>query len=59
LNSGAVIEQGFASRQNTARRYWDAYNLGLFMAVAFIVFGGLWNLALGYRTRALAAKEGE
>jgi hypothetical protein len=59
LNSGAVIEQGYASRQNTARRYWDAYSLGLFLAVAFIVFGGFWNLALGYRARALAAKGGE
>jgi hypothetical protein len=59
LNSGAVIEQGYASRQNTARRYWDAYSLGLFLAVAFIAFGGLWNLALGYRARALAAKGGE
>jgi hypothetical protein len=54
-----VIEQGYASRQNTARRYWDAYSLGLFLAVAFIAFGGLWNLALGYRARALAAKGGE
>jgi len=59
LNSGAVIEQGYASRQNTARRYWDAYSLSLFLAVAFIVFGGLWNLVLGFRARALAAKGGE
>jgi len=59
LNSGAVIEQRYASRQVTARRYWDAYSLGLFLAVIFIVFGGLWNLALGYRARALAAKAGE
>jgi hypothetical protein len=59
LNSGAVIEQRYASRQNTARRYWDTYSLGLFLAVAFILFGGLWNLALGYRERALAAKAGE
>ncbi|MCJ7435984.1 MAG: hypothetical protein MUO77_21090 [Anaerolineales bacterium] len=59
LNSGAVIEQRYASRQNSARRYWDAYSLGLFLAVTFIVFGGLWNLALGYRVRALAAKAGE
>jgi hypothetical protein len=59
LNSGAVIEQGYASRQNTARRYWDAYSLGLFLAVAFILFGGFWNLVLGFRARALAAKGDE
>ncbi len=49
LNSGAVIEQGYKSRQNLARRYWDAYSLGLLLAVTFIVFGGLWNLVQGYR----------
>jgi hypothetical protein len=59
LNSGAVMEQNNAGRPGMARRYWDAYSLGLFLAVAFITLGGLWNLVLGYRARALAAKAGE
>jgi hypothetical protein len=59
LNSSAVIEQTCTSRQSTARQYWDAYSLGLFLALAFIAFGGLWNFMLGYRARVLAAREGE
>jgi hypothetical protein len=58
LNSGALIEERY-NRQSTARRYWDAYSLGLLLAFTFILFGGLWNLALGYRARVLAAREGE
>ncbi len=59
LNSGAVMEQNNSGRPGTARRYWDAYSLGLFLAVAFIAFGGLWNLLLGYRARAQAEKGDE
>ena len=38
----------------TARRYWDAYNLGLFLAVAVIVAGSGLGLLSTLRERAEA-----
>jgi hypothetical protein len=56
LNAGAVLEQYNSGRPGTIRRYWDAYSLGLFLAMAFIAIGGMWNLAAGLQARR-AAKE--
>lgn len=33
------------------RRYWDAYSIGLYLAVMLIILGTLWNLWLGFRER--------
>jgi hypothetical protein len=57
LNSGAVMEQNNAGRPGIASQYWDAYSLGLFSAVAMMVVGGLWNLALGLQARAATMEE--
>lgn len=54
LYGGAVFEQNNAGTTTTARRYWDAYSLGMLLALFLVVGGGLWNLVLGLRDRALA-----
>jgi hypothetical protein len=54
LQGGAVFEQSNAGRPGTARAYWDAYSIGMLIAAALIVFGGLWNLFLSSRDRAAA-----
>lgn len=54
LYGSAIFEQNNAGRPGTARSYWDAYSLGMLMAMIMLVLGGLWNLALGTRDRAMA-----
>lgn len=56
LYDSSVIEQYNADRPGLARRYWDAYNIGLWLAVILILFGSLWSLAAGWRERS-AMKE--
>ncbi|MBI5965330.1 MAG: hypothetical protein HY863_17785 [Chloroflexi bacterium] len=57
LYGGAVVEQknGGAS-DGTARRYWDAYSIGMLLAMALVLGGGLLNLALGLRDRVAAGE---
>jgi hypothetical protein len=57
LHGGTIFEQNNAGRPGTARRYWDAYSLGMLLALPLMLGGGLWSLALGLRDRA-AAREG-
>ena len=52
LYGGAVVDQTYGG--TTARSYWDAYSLGMYLAMAFMLGGGLINLALGLRDRAAA-----
>lgn len=52
LHDSAVIEQINAGRPGVARRYWDAYNTGLLLAVAFILGGSLMSLVAGLGARA-------
>jgi hypothetical protein len=47
----AGAEQANAGLPGMIRRYWDAYSLGLYLAVVLIVLGGLWNFRLGLRDR--------
>jgi hypothetical protein len=54
LYGGALVEQNNVGRPGTARTYWDAYSIGMLIAVALILGGGLLNLALGFRDRAAA-----
>ena len=51
LYGGAVYGN---DRSGTARAYWDAYSIGMLLAMVLILIGGLWNLALGARDRAAA-----
>jgi hypothetical protein len=54
LYGGALFEQNNAGRPGTARTYWDAYSIGMLLAVLLILGGGLLNLVLGLRDRAAA-----
>ncbi|MDP1546261.1 MAG: hypothetical protein Q8L87_09585, partial [Anaerolineales bacterium] len=58
LQGGAVFEQYNSGRPGTARSYWDAYSLGMLLAVLLVFGGGVWNLISGMRERA-AASEGK
>jgi hypothetical protein len=49
-----LFEQNNAGRPGTARAYWDAYSIGMLLAMVLILGGGLLNLALGLRDRAAA-----
>ncbi len=61
LYGGAVVEQ-YMAEQNIAggtgitRTYWDAYSLGMLLAMALILGGGLWNLAISLRNRVTAGE---
>jgi len=51
LYGGAIFEQYNNGRPGTAAAYWDSYSLGMLLAMALILGGGLWNLFLGLRDR--------
>jgi hypothetical protein len=52
LYGAAVFEQNSGGDPGITRGYWDAYSLGMLLAMVLIVGGGLWNLALGLRNRS-------
>jgi len=57
LYGGAIFEQKYADQKNNSRPgatriYWDAYSLGMLLAAALIVFGGLWNMVVRMRESA-------
>jgi hypothetical protein len=54
LHGGAIFEQNNAGRPGTARAYWDAYSIGMLLAMAFMLGGGLWSFFIGARERAAA-----
>ena len=56
LYGGALFEQYNAGRPGSARSYWDAYSLGMLLAMALVLGGGLWNLALGLLERVAAGE---
>jgi hypothetical protein len=56
LYDAAVLEQNNAGRPGYARRYWDAYSLGLVLILVLLVGGALWSLAANLRER-IASKE--
>ena len=48
LNDASKVEQA-NGRAGLASRYWDAYSVGLLLAAAMILLGGLWNIVPGIR----------
>lgn len=46
------------SRPGTARSYWDAFGVGLIIAVAAITLGSLWSIFAGIRARRAEAEQG-
>jgi hypothetical protein len=45
-------------RPGIARSYWDAFGVGLFMAILAIVVGSIWSLITGIRARRAEAEQG-
>jgi hypothetical protein len=56
LYGGALFEGQNAGRPGFARAYWDAYSLGVLLAMVLVVGGGFWNFALALRERAAAGE---
>ncbi|MCL4823432.1 MAG: hypothetical protein KJZ57_04355, partial [Anaerolineales bacterium] len=50
LHDGAAFEAS-SGLNSPVRKYWDAYNFALTLAVLLMAFGGLWNLIAGARSR--------
>ncbi len=51
LSGASGVEEANGGLPGFVRRYWDAYSIGLLIAVVLIVLGGLWNLILGLQAR--------
>jgi hypothetical protein len=45
------------SRPGLARAYWDAFGVGMILAVILIVLGSFWSLFAAIRARRAAAGE--
>jgi hypothetical protein len=58
LSDAAKYEYVNQSRPGTARSYWDAFGIGLMLAVLSILLGGTLNLLLGIRERRAEADRG-
>jgi hypothetical protein len=58
LADAARYEFMNGTRPGIARSYWDAFGIGLMMAIALIVFGSLWSLFTGMRARRAEAEQG-
>jgi hypothetical protein len=57
LYGGALVEGQYNNgRPGTARVYWDAYSIGMLIAMIFVLGGGLISLTLGLRDRAAARR---
>lgn len=55
LYGGAIFERQYNNgRPGAARNYWDAYSIGMLLAMAFVLGGGFISMALGMRERAAA-----
>jgi len=54
--SGAARYEYKNALPPTARTYWDAFGIGMTMAIALIIIGSLWNLFMGIRARRLEAE---
>lgn len=56
LTDASKIEQA-NGQVGLARRYWDAYSVGLLLAAGMIVLGGLWSLVSGLQARRAEKEE--
>lgn len=58
LYDAARYEQMNVSRPGTARAYWDAFGIGLLLAVLAIVLGSAWNVFTKVREQRAEAEQG-
>ncbi|MFH1184342.1 MAG: hypothetical protein V1755_04790 [Chloroflexota bacterium] len=56
LNGAAGAEIANNGFPGLVRRYWDAYSLGLYLAVLLITLGALWYFWVGFRERRIEAE---
>jgi hypothetical protein len=56
LHGGSIIAQSNADAPSVAANYWNAFSIGLLLAVVSILIGALWNFGLGLRDRAQEGK---
>lgn len=56
LHGGAAFEGAYGSN-TPVRFYWGAYNVALLAVVLLIIFGSLWNLVAGIRSRRQSLDE--
>ena len=57
LPTAASYESLNDNRPGMARTYWDAFGVGMMMAVFLIVIGSLWSVYSGYRASRVKAVE--
>jgi hypothetical protein len=57
LPSAAGYEVLNDSRPGMARTYWDAFGMGMLMAIFLIVLGSLWSVYSGVRANRMKAAE--
>ncbi len=57
IADAARLERTNSDRPGIARSYWDAFGVGVILAVVFIVLGSLWSLFAAIRARGAAAGE--
>ena len=55
LNGAAGAEIANSGLPGLVRRYWDAYSIGLYLAVLLITLGVLWHFWIGFRERRIEA----
>jgi Na+-translocating ferredoxin:NAD+ oxidoreductase RnfE subunit len=57
LPTAASYESLNDNRPGMARTYWDAFGVGMMMAVFLIVIGSLWSVYSGVRASRVKAVE--
>ena len=57
LSDAAKYEYVNNTRPGLARSYWDAFGIGLTMAIIAIIFGGLWSVFTNIRERRAEAEQ--
>ena len=57
IYGSAVFEQNMSGGSGISRKYWDAYSIGMLLAMALILSGGLISFAFGLRDRVAAREE--
>ena len=58
LSDAARYEYMNGTRPGIVRSYWDAFGVGLLLAIVSIVIGSLWSLFTGIRARRAEAESG-
>jgi hypothetical protein len=58
ISDATKYEQKNSLPAGTTRAYWDAFGIGLMMAIVLIIAGSLWSLFTGIRARRADAKQG-